>query len=77
KEVDSNSNPLGQRTLYRATIAPQLAIKSKLAARPVLRAYYTQSWWNKENKTSMGESAPAYIDKTSGAAYGFQAEVWF
>lgn len=75
----ATGNPLGQRTLYRATIAPQIAINTKLSARPVLRAYYTQSWWNDKNKgaTFIGESAPSFADKTSGASYGFQAEVWF
>ncbi|MBK9040391.1 MAG: carbohydrate porin [Bdellovibrionales bacterium] len=75
----NGSDPLGQRTLYRATIAPQIAINTKLSARPVLRAYYTQSWWNDKNKGAsyVGANAPSFVDKTSGASYGFQAEVWF
>jgi len=76
-EVDGAGDPLGSRTLFRATIAPQLAVSRSVWGRPVLRAFYTQSWWNKENKTMIATGAPAYADRTSGAAYGFQAEVWF
>lgn len=78
-ETDANGDPLGLRTLYRVTLAPQLALAKALSARPVIRAYYTQSWWNRPNTASVADTggAPAYFDKTSGSAYGFQAEVWF
>ncbi|MCB0365230.1 MAG: carbohydrate porin [Bdellovibrionaceae bacterium] len=76
-EKDGMGDPLGARTLIRATVAPQLAINRSVWGRPVLRAFYTHSWWNKENKAKIATGAPAYADLTSGGAYGFQAEVWF
>ena len=76
-EIDGLGDPLGKRTLFRATIAPQLSISRNVWGRPVLRVFYTHSWWNRENKIQVATGAPAYADHTSGAAYGFQAEVWF
>ena len=76
-ETDGAGDPLGERVLFRATIAPQLAINRNVWGRPVLRAFYTHSWWNRNNKTSIAGGAPAYADHTSGSSYGFQAEVWF
>ncbi len=76
-EKDDSGNELGQRILYRVTLAPQFTFDRHLNARPALRAYYTQSWWNKENRSSIATSAPTYAELTRGAAYGFQGEVWF
>jgi maltoporin len=66
-----------KRSLYRLTLAPQLSLNSNIWGRPVLRAYYTHSFWNEENKPFIAQNAPSYIDKDSGGAYGFQMETNF
>ena len=63
--------------MYRLTLAPQLSLNSNIWGRPVLRAYYTHSFWNEDNKTFIAQNAPSYADKDSGGAYGFQMETNF
>jgi len=57
-------------TLTRLTFAYEIAINKSIWARPVIRAYATQSFWNKENKSN-------FNNKSEGHAVGFQTEVWF
>lgn len=66
-----------KRELTRITIAPQISIAKNIWGRPVLRAYVTRSFWNRENRSKIAENAPAYGGSDSGGAYGFQTEVWF
>lgn len=67
----------GDRRLTRVTIAPQLSISENIWGRPVLRAFYTHSFWNTANRAFVAQSAPTYGNKTSGGAYGFQVETFF
>lgn len=67
----------GAHRLSRLTIAPQLSISESLWGRPVLRAFYTHSFWSTNNKNNVATNAPTYADKTSGGAYGFQMETFF
>jgi maltoporin len=63
--------------LTRLTIAPQLSISENIWGRPVLRAFYTHSFWNDQNKSNIAQNAPTYTNKASGGAYGFQMESFF
>ena len=67
----------GAHRLSRLTIAPQLSISENIWGRPVLRAFYTHSFWSTNNKTNVATNAPTYANKTSGGAYGFQMETFF
>lgn len=67
----------GARRLSRITIAPQLGLSEDIWGRPVLRAFYTHSFWNSANKANIAQNAPTYADKTAGGAYGFQMETFF
>jgi maltoporin len=76
-EVHDESDGNGIRTLSRLTIAPQISMTKAYYGRPVLRAFYTMSFWNDPNKTLIATKAPSYLDKNEGGSYGLQAEVWF
>lgn len=76
-ERDANGAPVPVRQLTRVTIAPQLSLGSNLWARPVLRAYYSKSFWNTANTASVAQSAPSFAGATSGQTVGVQTEVWF
>lgn len=65
------------RQLTRVTVAPQISVSENIWGRPVLRAFYTHSFWNKANKSFVALDAPSYSQKTSGGAYGFQMESFF
>ncbi|MBC7711833.1 MAG: carbohydrate porin [Rhizobacter sp.] len=67
----------GAHRLMRLTIAPQLSFSDNIWGRPVLRAFYTQSFWNVANKANVAQNAPTYANKISGGAYGFQMETFF
>ncbi|OUR95329.1 hypothetical protein A9Q84_15950 [Halobacteriovorax marinus] len=74
---------LGRRKLTRFTIAPQLAMSKGIWARPVIRAFYTKTFWNSNNtasKQAAGQThvgGTAYESATYGSSWGLQAEVWF
>ncbi len=76
-ERDSSGRLAGRRHLTRLTIAPQLSMGPTLWDRPVLRAYYSRTFWNKANKEFVGRNAPSFAGATAGHAIGFQTEVWF
>ncbi len=63
------------KRLTRFTIAPQVSAGRNIWARPVIRLFYTRSWWSTSNKGSVGGTT--YAGETSGASYGVQGEVWF
>lgn len=65
------------RKLTRLTFAPQLSINENIWGRPVLRAFYTQSFWNEKNQPYIAQNAPSYASKMSGGAYGLQMESFF
>jgi maltoporin len=76
-ELASTGNQVGTRQLTRVTIAPQLALGPSLWARPVIRAFYSTSLWNKANQTFVAVDAPSFAMATSSQAMGVQTEVWF
>lgn len=67
----------GTKRLTRVTLAPQLSINENIWGRPVLRAFYTHSFWNKKNQANIAQNAPTYADKLAGGAYGLQMETFF
>jgi maltoporin len=76
-ERNADGSPTGARNLTRFTIAPAVALDAKLFARPVIRLFYSYSFWNEANKASVGQNAPSYANATAGQNYGIQTEVWF
>lgn len=67
----------GTKRLTRLTFAPQLSINENIWGRPVLRAFYTHSFWNAKNKENIAQNAPTYASKLAGGAYGLQMESFF
>lgn len=67
----------GTRRLTRLTFAPQLSVNENIWGRPVLRAFYTHSFWNKANSSNVAQNAPTYANKTAGGSYGLQMETFF
>ena len=67
----------GAKKLTRLTFAPQLSINENIWGRPVLRAFYTHSFWSENNKINIAQNAPAYAKKTAGGSYGVQMESFF
>ncbi len=63
------------RRLFRATIAPQISLNNAIWARPVLRVFYTKTFWSTSNKGQVGGNA--YANETSGSNFGVQAEVFY
>jgi maltoporin len=63
--------------MTRLTIAPQLAVGSGLWTRPLLRAFYSRTFWNRANQPAMASNAPSYSGSLDGQAMGLQAELWF
>jgi maltoporin len=76
-EVDAGGAKLGTRELTRLTIAPQMSFGRDIWARPVMRIFYTQSFWNKANQTKISTDAPSFAQSQQGSSFGYQAEVWF
>lgn len=73
--VEDQSDNLGQRTLVRFTVGPQISFQKGYYARPVLRAFYTFNSWNKANTSSFSTTSAA--GKENAHAVGVQGEVWF
>lgn len=65
------------KRLTRFTFAPQLSINDNIWGRPVLRAFYTHSFWNKNNQANVAQNAPSYAAKLAGGSYGLQMESFF
>lgn len=76
-EKNADGSSVGPRSLTRFTLAPQLSVGPGLWARPLLRAFYTRSFWNGANKSQVAVDAPSFAGASAGQAMGFQAEVWF
>ncbi len=72
-----DGDPVGERELYRVSIAPQISFKRSIWGRPVLRAYLAHSMWNDANKSSIADSAPTFANQTAGTNFGYQYEAWF
>lgn len=65
----------GAKKLTRFTIAPQISVGRSIWARPVIRMFYTRSWWNANNRGVINNNV--FANETSGGSWGFQGEVWF
>lgn len=76
-EKNADGSPTGERHLTRLTLAPMLAVDSKLWSRPVIRFFYSYSFWNNANRAGIGKQAPALAGATSGQNVGIQTELWF
>ncbi len=63
-------------SLTRLTTGPQISFKRGQYARPVVRAYVTNTSWNDDFKSTLSSDL-AYSDKKSATNFGVQAEVWF
>jgi maltoporin len=57
-------------TLTRLTLAYEITISKSIWARPVIRAFVSETVWNKANRTN-------FNNKSEGHSLGFQAEAWF
>lgn len=71
--VDPQGAPA--RRLTRVTIAPQVALDRGIWSRPVLRAFYSKSFWSRSNRGLIGGNV--YSGETSGTSIGMQMELWF
>lgn len=74
------SNKSDSTTLTRITFAPQISPAANIWSRPVMRAFISHSFWNKNAKGKIGGnpySNNPYINNTDGTNFGFQAELWF
>jgi maltoporin len=76
-ERNANGSITGWRELTRITMAPQLSLRKGLWGRPVLRMFYTQSFWNTANRTFVAGSAPSFLEDNNGTSFGYQVEAWF
>jgi maltoporin len=66
-EVISHSSTL---ILSRLTFAYEIALNKSIWARPVLRAFATETFWNKENRIN-------FSGRKGGRSLGAQMEAWF
>ncbi len=76
-EVDAQGEALGERTMNRVTVGPELAINNSIWGRPVLRAFATYSSWNDANIPKMGTTTTALRGQSETWNFGYQTEVWF
>lgn len=61
--------------LCKFTVAPELRMGKAFLDRPVLRLYFTYSFWGNGFKGKVG--GEPYKDDTSGIAAGIQGEAWW
>lgn len=73
--VLDESDGHGSRNLMRFTIAPQLSMGKGFYSRPVVRAFYSKTMWNENNRSSAAGTS-AY-DSNELDSLGFQTEIWF
>jgi maltoporin len=66
-EVISSSSTL---TLSRLTFAYEIALNKSIWARPVIRAFATETYWNKENRVN-------FQGRKGARSLGMQMEAWF
>jgi maltoporin len=74
---DHTSSGTGQYEgwLQKLTVAPQIGAGRKFFSRPVLRVFLTYAHWSDGLRGFVG--GVPYNEKTSGLAYGVQAETWW
>jgi maltoporin len=62
-------------TLYKFTLAPQVAMADGFFSRPVIRAFVTYATWSKSFRGQVGGND--YATDTSGWTWGIQMESWW
>lgn len=86
-ETNARGTTVGDRTLGRITVAPEVAVGKTYFARPLVRAYLTHTWWNGANGDLTNSSSllgrlnsgqmTALNGTSSETQVGVQCEVWF
>lgn len=71
--VDAQGSPA--RRMTRVTIAPQVGLRKGIWSRPILRAFYSRTFWSRSNRGRIGGTP--YSNETSGTNIGLQMEIWF
>lgn len=71
------NTPSPYRELTRFTLAPQLSFAKSIWGRPVMRLFYSRSYWSDNNRSRITNSAPSHGQDLEGQVIGYQAEVWF
>ena len=71
--VDAQGSPL--RRMTRVTIAPQVGLRKGIWSRPIIRAFYSRTFWSRSNRGRIGGTT--YANETSGTNIGMQMEIWF
>jgi len=72
--VDDSGNSR-RGSLYKISLAPQVALGGGFLSRPVIRAYVTYAGWSDSFKNAVG--GQDYIGRTEGWAWGVQMESWW
>ncbi len=71
--IDPDGGP--PRRLTRITIAPQVSVFKSIWSRPVVRVFYSRSFWSRSNRGIVGGEAYKYA--TAGTNIGAQIEIWY
>lgn len=71
--IDPDGGP--PRRMTRITFAPQVAAFKSIWSRPLLRVFYSKTFWSDSNKGIIG--GDAYKTATSGTNIGAQIEIWY
>lgn len=71
--IDAQGAP--GRRMTRLTIAPQVGLRKGIWSRPILRAFYSRTFWSRSNRGRIGGTA--YANETAGTNIGLQMEIWF
>lgn len=62
-------------TLYKLTLAPQVALGNRFFSRPVIRVVVTYATWSDSFAGQIGGND--YVDDTSAWTWGVQIESWW
>jgi maltoporin len=76
-ERNADNSFVGRRSLTRFTIAPEIGAGPGLWSRPVLRIFYSRSYWNEANRSRVAAGAPTVAGRRWGESLGVQTELWF
>ena len=72
--VESEGSPA--RRMTRLTFAPQVGLRKGIWNRPIIRAFYSRTFWSRSNRGQIGRGT-FYENETSGTNIGLQMEIWF
>ncbi len=71
--IDPDGGP--PRRMTRITFAPQVAAFKSIWSRPLVRVFYSKTFWSRSNRGIIG--GEAYKNATSGTNIGVQIEIWY